>query len=104
MSDGFLASTDDISAHGVHVARLATEVDTAVDATRTVRMGGDAYGVLCRFFPATLDEVTDHWTAAGAAMADGLHDAGRRLETTARAYADTDDQAARSMSRLGRRR
>ncbi|GAB7044854.1 MULTISPECIES: type VII secretion target [Catenuloplanes] len=104
MSNGFAVSADELSLHGANVERVATGVDTAVDAARTVRTGGDAYGVLCQFFPAALGQVTDRWTVAGAAMADGLRDSARRLEVAARSYADTDEQAAQSLSRLGRRR
>jgi excreted virulence factor EspC (type VII ESX diderm) len=91
---GFQVQAEAIIAHAGTVDDVAAEVAQGRSAASTVRMGRDAYGILCQLIPTLLDPIQEQVVAAMQEAADSLQRAADDLRATARDYTGSDDRTA----------
>ncbi|MBU2670511.1 ESX-1 secretion-associated protein [Actinoplanes bogorensis] len=104
MSEQVGVRPGDLEKQAAAVTAVGARVSRAAGAGRVVRPGVEAYGKMCLIVPQVLGALQDTLVDGIDAAAESLHDTAARLETTAQAYADTDEQRAAEFDRLRRRR
>jgi hypothetical protein len=92
---GFQAEGATILQHAGTVDDVADLVDQGRAAAGAVRVGRDAYGVLCGLFPTLLDPVQESIVGALHEASDSLRATAEDLRSTAHGYTDTDERAER---------
>jgi hypothetical protein len=89
---GFQAEGTTILQHAGTVDKVADLVDQARAAAGAVRVGRDAYGVLCGLIPTLLDPVQESIVGALHGAVDSLRATAEDLRSTAHDYAGTDER------------
>jgi Excreted virulence factor EspC, type VII ESX diderm len=88
--------TGALAEHARTLGFLEGEVRTAFDAARRVTLTGDAYGELCREFPALLDRLARVGQGALQAGVEALDSAAAEMRATTTTYeAQEAENAAR---------
>lgn len=91
MSEQFGVTPQGLAAHGTGLEAVRSALVQALDAARTVSLPGDAYGVICQFFPPLIDPVE----ASGVGvLAEGVQAVERTISgvaATAREYERVED-------------
>jgi hypothetical protein len=87
---GFAVQAHALIKHAGTVDEVISQVEQAHSAAATVRMGREAYGILCQLIPAMLDPIQDLTIAALREAADALQRSADALRATARDYTGSD--------------
>lgn len=95
--DGFGVEPDDVTVHAGRLDRIADGIATATDAARYVQLHPEAYGQICSFVPAILNDLTTPLIDGLQTAVDSLHDTSARLRKTAAAYLTADTVATQAL-------
>lgn len=94
MSGQFRVSTSDLVSHAAEVDRIGDGLDTAKQAATAVRVDSAAYGQLCQFVPALLNDLQGRVIDGIASAVTASHDTADALRSTAVDYDTSDGNAA----------
>lgn len=97
MHEGFQVVADDLRTHAGKVDGHAQAIAQAVDAANQA-MPDDAYGLICQFLPAVLNELEDEAGDALKASHGGLEAIAENLRATAESYETQDADGAMRFS------
>ena len=86
MSEQFGVTPEALAAHGTRLEAVRSALQQALDAARTVSLPGDAYGVICQFFPPLIDPVEAGGMDTLSAGVDAVARAIDGVGTTAAEY------------------
>lgn len=100
--NGFEVQAAALTTHADTVDDVATQVAQGRSAGASVRLGRNAYGVLCQIIPALLDPIQEQTIAAMRTAADSLQSVADDLRVVARAYPSSDHETAQSFRDLSR--
>jgi hypothetical protein len=95
--DGFEVEPDDVTVHAGRLGRVADGIATATDAARYVQLHGEAYGQICRFVPAILNDLSTPLIDGLQTAVDSLRGTADRLRATAQAYTTADTVATQAL-------
>jgi hypothetical protein len=79
--------------HAGEVDRIGDGLTTAVQAGEAVRMGNEAYGVLCQFVPVLLNGLQQAMVDGMVTAADSVHHTAEALRSVAAGYDAADGNA-----------
>ena len=91
MSEQFGVTPEALAAHGTGLEAVRSALQQALDAARTVSLPGDAYGVICQFFPPLIDPVEADGMDTLSAGVDAVARAIDGVGTTAAEYRHVED-------------
>jgi hypothetical protein len=95
--DGFGVEPDDVTVHAGRLDRIGDGIATAIDAARYVQLHPEAYGQICSFVPAILNDLSTPLIDGLQTAVDSLRDTAARLRTTADAYLTADTVATQAL-------
>ncbi len=91
MSEQFGVTPEALAAHCTELEAVRSALAQALDAARTVSLPGDAYGVICQFFPPLIDPVKAEGMDTLSAGVDAVARAIDGVGTTAAEYQRVED-------------
>ncbi len=91
MSAQFGVTPQALAAHGTGLDAVRGAVEQALDAARTVSLPGDAYGVICQFFPPLVDPVQAGGVDVLAGGVQAIERAIAGIAATAQEYQRAED-------------
>jgi len=91
VSEQFGVTPEALAAHGTGLEAVRSALQQALDAARTVSLPGDAYGVICQFFPPLIDPVEASGMDTLSAGVDAVARAIDGVVTTAAEYQRVED-------------
>jgi hypothetical protein len=100
---GFHVVPDALRNHAGSVDKTADAVGQATAAGEQVRLGSDAYGLILRMFPPTVDNIQAEIVQVGRDAVTALQSAADLLRDMALRYENSDDSADQSFSKLADR-
>jgi hypothetical protein len=102
MGEQFGVTPEALAAHGRRLEAVRSALGQALDAARTVSLPGDAYGVICQFFPPLIDPVEASGMDTLSAGVDAVARAIDGVVTTAAEYQRVEDGNRESFGGGGR--
>ncbi|GID26292.1 type VII secretion target [Paractinoplanes brasiliensis] len=90
----FQVDSTALTAHANMVDSIGDELTTAADAGHTVQTDTGAYGQLCQFVPALLNQLQQAVVDGMATAATSAHETANALRSVAAAYDRTDRATA----------
>jgi hypothetical protein len=101
MVDGFLADAAQIRRHAAQVDAVRARFGAVRSASAHIGQGDGAYGLLCSWIPAILENRHVRHDSLMAYVEENLLRAADALTQSAEAYDRTDDSAARTIREAG---
>lgn len=103
MADGYEVLVDELRAHAARLDALRDQLNTAVDAARTVTLGTEAYGKICAFFVPAVNAVSEPGVEALGRTAETMGETATRVRDTATGYEQVEDANTRPFAGGGGR-
>lgn len=100
-SGGYEVLTAALAEHAGKVDALRGRLGQATDAAREVSLPTDAYGVCCQLLPAMLNPLQHSGVGALEGSAQRLSTTTANIKSTAREYAETDDDTTLVLHQAG---
>ena len=91
VAEQFGVTPEALATHGAGLEAVRSALAQALDAARTVSLPGDAYGVICQFFPPLVDPVEASGMDALAAGVQALERTISGIAATAQEYQRVED-------------
>jgi hypothetical protein len=97
---GFNVLPDALAGHAGSVTTAGLAVDTAAAAGEQVRLGSQAYGLLCQVIPTLLEPIQQATVAAARDSGSSLRSAADQLRDTAQRYLAAEESVGEQFVQL----